>query len=306
MNVIPTPLPAGQVTTSAPVEVSATPVVGMNGTASPMKSPAASVLDGSGASDEHSQTQHDVPTTQVPLRQKSPNKQVVIPNGHHLGSTTGYPTAMTNSAAAAAYLAQAGHANFTAQQILDMKQAYAAQMNAELTNAAGAGRPTYPAHLINNGANFGLPLGNANFNLKLPTSRQWASSMRVSNAGNAETANAAAAAAMLGQNANGMANLVAMAPVRVNSANGTMRAVTPAVAQMMSAAGRASPAAHLAHLAQTSLSPHMHAASASPVLGAMMTTPQGSPPRPVASPIPPSPSLQHQPLVQNGAGVGGY
>lgn len=313
MNALPAALPSGQTPASVPVDLPSTPSVGINGATSPTKSPSGSIIDGTGPSEMDSQSQHDPPTAQVPLRQKSPNKQIVLPNGFHVGGVNGYPTAVPNSAAATAFPAQVGHTSFTAQQIQEMKQAYAAaHMNAEMNNATAAGRPTYPTHLVNGSTNFNLPLGNANFNLKLPTSRQmqWASGIRAGNAGSAEAPNAATVAALLGQN-NGMANLVAMAPVRVPSANGSMRTVTPAVAQMMNATGRASPATHLAHLAASthasvSLSPHMHAASASPVPGSMMTTPQGSPPRPITSPIPPSPSLQHQPLVHNGTGVGGY
>jgi enhancer of polycomb-like protein len=303
MGTIPQSLSSGQQSptdTSTHSAITSTPLATSVSGGSPMKSPVTSFSENGVVSEidgSHSAQEGTTAQSNTPARPKSQNKAVVIPNGYHMGNMNGYP-AMANSATAAAYLAQ--H-NLTAHQIQDMKSAFAS-MPADLSAMHSANRPTYPAHIVGGATNFNLPLGNANFNLKLPTSRQmqWATSgVRPNSAIGQMGGDTSIAVSGLGQG-NGMAPM-AMTPVRVPSGNGGLRSVAPAVAQMMSATGRASPA-HLAHFASAhaSLSPHMHATS--PVPGAMIV----QPPRPVASPIPPSPSLTQQPLVQNGAGVGGY
>lgn len=221
-----------------------------------------------------------------PVLPKSPVKHhMVVPNSYQMGTVNGYPPPMTN---ATAYVTQAN--GLGTHHMQEMKATYPTMPDMQLN-----GRPGYPTHVVQTGANFQVPLGGSTFNLKPPPTRQqWSATRPPSSAGGDTSAPNGGSPGMAHAHA-AMVMSNQGTPVRVPSANG-MRAMTPSVAQMMAATPRgASPAQNALLAAQyaahaQAMASHLHPAGSPLPAGAHSL--QGSPPRPAASPIPPSPSLQ--------------
>jgi hypothetical protein len=222
-----------------------------------------------------------------------------LSNGYPLATVNGgYPAQMTS---AATYIAHAGHNGVPPQPMPDMKSAFSMQDLAAL-QAAGARPGVFPGHPPPNGPAFNLPPGS--FNLKLPPSRQsqWVAA-GVPRPGDPVPHGSPPAMSAQAQAHAMLAAAGYVTPARTPSAAG-MRGVPPgsSVAQLMQ--GRASPMhAQLATAQSLACSPHMGAATATPLPGppgAMLRSPHAPhvSPRAGPSPVPPSPSLS---TVQNGA-----